>query len=382
VNIGLNDFSHQNFPYVLSFKKPYLRKAKPLLMRSILCFGFLLFFASSCSIYTQSNVERVSKKNEKDLTNTFTPINHLDVTDGYNFGMVAAPLLVAHQDFTARGTKIPLGLEALYTQEKFGELNGHLFYMVGGFSLPKGDLSGIQSVNWRIKPNIMCAHWIWKRVETIDRYKISLGRYDSLHYTAILPVNVSIELALRGGYEKQLIEFVSPSLDQYMDQNYPANTTTYMDKIYHQMNGMLKFGLAFQRKMSTTFDADIDGKRMKAMEVSYKSVYFDVSYLIQPDNSSFYVDPDHDRVISESSDFVPTAAYPVLQQRDIMPAHPLGFCIGFQNFTRPEENLLGASMHVELGIAPGNYDKMINGLYGKFGFSLGIFPARFRPRKS
>lgn len=367
------------FNHAFFLKKSLLSATNSLLsMKYCVLFGLLISILSSCAIYTKPP-ERKAKKDRKNITGTFQPEDEHDVQDGYTFGMITTPLLIAQQDFTSMRTSIPLGVQYMANDNRLGELTGNLFYMVEGFEYNEDAPSMFGSIHRRFKPRMMYAHKIWSTIETINDYAINLGRHDTLHYTAIIPVNVSIELSLRGGYDKQLIEFVSPSLNNYMKEQDPTSTVIYGDHSFQQMNGVVKFGLAFQRKMATSFDAPIKDVTLRGVDYNYQSLYADISFLVQPDNTTYYVSKDSDKVRSEEfleDNLINSADYlmynEVALQSDILQQHPFGFSIGYQRYNRPAKSMISTSFLIETGFFPGNYDRLFNGFYAKFGVGLGL----------
>lgn len=347
-------------------------------MKYCVLFGLLISLLSSCAIYTKPS-ERKVKKDRKNLSGSFQPDDEHDVRDGYTFGMFTTPLLVAQQDITTMRTSIPLGIQFMVNNDRLGELTGNLFYMAEGFEFNENAPSGFWSINRRIKPRLMYAHKIWSTIETINGYAIDLGSHDNTHYTAIMPVNVSIELSLRGGYDKQLIEFVSPSLNDYMTELYPTSGVNYGDHSFQQMNGVVKFGVAFQRKMATAFNAPLDDVTLRGVDYNYQSLYADISFLAQPDNTTYYISKDFDNVRSE--EYLDDNSYNISDfllyneqafQSDILQKHPVGFSIGYQRYNRPAKEVMSTSFIIETGFFPGNYDRLVNGFYAKFGVGIGL----------
>lgn len=324
----------------------------------------------SCAIYTKPNIAK--NKQDHNITGTFQPENQRDVVDGYTYGMITFPFPILSEELNKFNTTLPLGIQFVGTNDKLGELTGNLYYMVEGFELLAGAGDRLTSANRRFKPQFMYAHRVWHRIETIDNFSIELGSHNKTIYTAFLPVNVSIELSIRGGYDKQMLNFNSWDLNEYMSEQYPNSGVNYRAHLYQQMNGALKFGVAFQRKLATTFVAPLQYVKMKAATFDYQSLYSDISVLVQPDNTIYYVSPEYDDVASEVYLENIPSTYTKVQQKDFLKIHPIGFSLGYQRFCRPDMGKMSLSMVGEIGIFPGHYDRFSNGFYAKIGVGVGF----------
>lgn len=330
----------------------------------------LISILGSCAIYTQPN--KAKNKDDLNITGTFQPENHQDVIDKYSYGMITFPFPILSEELNKYSTTLPLGIQFVGTNDKLGELTGNLFYMVEGYELSPGAGDILSSANRRFKPQFMYAHRVWHRIETIDNFSIELGSYNKTVYTAFLPVNISVELSVRGGYDKQMLNFNSWDLTEYMAEQYPNNGVKYKARHYQQMNGAMKFGVAFQRKLATTFDVPLQYVKMKAATFDYQSLYADISVLVQPDNTIYYVSPTYDDVASEVYPENKPSVYKIIQQKDFLKIHPIGFSLGYQRFCRPDMGRMSLSMVGEIGIFPGHYDRFSNGFYAKIGVGVGL----------
>ena len=332
----------------------------------------LSILVSSCALYTKSNVTLETKRQ---LKRNLVTNNYNDVTSGYKAIQVTTPLLLAHQKVTTTETFIPVGLDLFYSTRNFGTIDANFYYLTEGFLF--GDKKKFNRTfnasELRFDGSFVYAFPIWRKTAQIDQFQMNIGQKNRNNYIAILPTNVDIEFAVRGGLAYELNSFYSQRVDHFIQDQYTTNS--YSENFggnirFRSLNTTAKFGAIFQRRVATRFNTQIDGNNFYSSIYQTKGVYFDILILMRPDRTQEKVGVIYENESPLGSTFSYEELF--LSQTDLFQRRLMGATIGYKYRVTGKSSGLTLRLDAEFGFLPGYFPDVKSSLKANLGVGIGF----------